>query len=106
MGLGRKVHREQLEAGLPAELAGEFHRLVDWARTLPVRFGDRVTLRLVDVASIEGFFRSLIHRIHRYPAFVVNGKRYVGNDFGRVDALILAGLGTGNILAPSPEGPG
>lgn|SRR5215467_9219724 len=106
MGLGRKVHREQLEAGLPAELADEFHRLVEWARTLPARFGDRVTLRLVDVASIEGFFRSLIHRVHRYPAFVVDGKRYVGNDFGCVDALISEGLHTGNVLAPSRERPG
>ncbi len=88
MGLGRKVHREQLEAGLPDDLAREFHNLSEWAHTLPERFGQRVTLRLVDVASIEGFFKSLKHRVGRYPAFIVEGKRYVGSDFTRVDALI------------------
>jgi hypothetical protein len=92
MGLGRTVHQEQLEAGLPADLAGEFHRLTEWARTLPERFGNRVTLRLVDVASIEGFFKSLIHRVNRYPAFVVDRKRYMGDDFTRVDALISQSL--------------
>jgi hypothetical protein len=92
MGLGRKVHREQLEAGLPEDLARDFHRLVEWAGTLPARFGNRVAVRLIDVASIEGFFRSLIHRFGRYPAFVVDGKRYVGDDFTRVDELILQSL--------------
>lgn len=94
MGLGRKVHQEQLDAGLPADLAQDFHRLAEWARTLPGRFGDRVTLRLVDVASIEGFFKSLRYRLSRYPAFVVGGRRYVGSDFARVDALIAEHLAT------------
>ena len=91
-GLGQKVHREQLEAGLPDDLAAAFHALSQWARGLPERYGPRVTLRLVDVASIEGFFKSLFHRVHRYPAFIVNGRRYVGSDFSRVDALIAEGL--------------
>ncbi len=94
MGLGRKVHREQLEAGLPDDLAQEFHRLSDWSHTLPERFGQSVALRLVDVASLEGFFKSLIHRVGRYPAFVVDGKRYMGSDFSRVDALIAESLAT------------
>lgn len=92
MGLGRKVHREQLESGLPDDLAQEFHALSQWAYTLPKRFGERVTLRLVDVASIEGFFKSLIHRVGRYPAFVVDGKRYVGSDFAQVEVLIAESL--------------
>ncbi len=92
MGLGRKVHREQLESGLPDDLAQEFHRLSDWSHTLPERFGQRVRLHLVDVASLEGFFKSLIHRVGRYPAFVVDGKRYMGSDFSRVDTLIAERL--------------
>ena len=92
MGLGQKVHREQLDSGLPDDLAQEFHSLSEWAHTLPEQFGQRVTLRLVDVASIEGFFKSLIHRVGRYPAFVVDGKRYVGSDFTRVNALIAESL--------------
>jgi hypothetical protein len=94
MGLGQTVHREQLDAGLPEELARDFHSLSEWAHGLPDRFGPRVTVRLVDVASIEGFFKSLVHRLGRYPAFLVDGKRYVGSDFARVDALITESLGT------------
>jgi hypothetical protein len=94
MGLGRTVHREQLDAGLPEELARDFHSLSEWAHRLPDRFGPNVSVRLVDVASIEGFFKSLIHRLGRYPAFLVDGRRYVGSDFTRVDALITESLGT------------
>jgi hypothetical protein len=49
-------------------------------------------VRLVDAASIEGFFKSLIRRLNRYPAFVVDGRTYVGNDFVKVDALIADSL--------------
>src|SRR5262249_10085144 len=94
MGLGQTVHREQLDAGRPEELARDFHSLSEWARSLPDRFGPTVSVRLVDVASIEGFFKSLIHRLGRYPAFLVDGRRYVGSDFARVDALITESLET------------
>ena len=91
-GLGRKIHQEQLESGLPADLAAEFHSLSVWAQGLPQRYGSRVTVRLVDAASIEGFFKSLFRRLHRYPAFVVAGRNYVGSDFSRVDRLIAESL--------------
>lgn len=91
-GLGQKVHREQLETGLPDDLAAEFHSLSGWANGLPQRYGPRVAVRLVDAASIEGFFKSLFHRLNRYPAFIVNGRKYVGSDFARVDNLIAEGL--------------
>ncbi len=98
-GLGRKIHREQIDSGLPDDLAAEFHSLSEWARGLPGRFGSRVTVRLVDAASVEGFFKSLFRGLHRYPAFVVDGRKYVGKDFSRVDTLIedtLAMQGSGS----------
>lgn len=98
-GLGRKVHRDQLDSGLPADLAAEFHSLSEWAFGLPERFGSRVTLRVVDAASIEGFFKSLFGRLSRYPAFVIEGRRYVGGDFSRVDALISESLTTKQVGA-------
>ena len=91
-GLGQKVYREQLESGLPDDLAAEFHALSEWARGLPGRFASRVTLRLVDAVSIDGCFKSLFRSLYRYPAFVVDGRTYVGNDFSRVDALIAETL--------------
>ncbi len=88
MGLGRAVHGEQLASGLPDDLARDFERLSAWARTLRPRFGDRVTVHLIDAVSIEGFVKSLVRRVGRYPAWSVGGRRYVGSDFSRVDALI------------------
>jgi hypothetical protein len=91
-GLGQKVHREQLDSGLPDDLAAQFKALSAWARGLPERYGARVTVRLVDAASVEGFFRSLFRGLRRYPAFVVDGRTYIGNDFSRVDTLIAESL--------------
>lgn len=92
MGLRQKVQRDLMESGLPTDLAREFHQLSSWAHTLPARFGDRVYVRLIDAASIEGFLKSLVRRFGRYPAFTVDDQRYVGSDFSRVDALITERL--------------
>lgn len=89
-GLGRKVHQDQLETGLPEDLYRDFHHLSEWAQRLPEKFGSRVSVRLVDAVSLEGFFKSLIRRVGRYPAFTVGGERYEGRDFSAVDALIAA----------------
>jgi hypothetical protein len=88
MGLRQKVQREMVETGLPDDLKREFHDLSEWAHTLPAKFGGRVSLRLVDAVSVEGFVKSLARRFWKYPAFTVGGRRYVGSDFARVDALI------------------
>lgn len=92
IGLRQKVQREIIETGLPAHLQSDFHALLQWAQTLSTKFGNRVTVRLIDAASIEGFFKSLIRWFRRYPAFTVNGERYVGSDFTQVDALIAKSL--------------
>jgi hypothetical protein len=92
MGLRQKVQREMAETGLPEDLRAEFHALSEWAHGLPAKFGDRVQVRLIDAASIEGFVKSLFRRVSRYPAFAVAGERYVGSEFSRVDALISRAL--------------
>ncbi|MBI2526371.1 MAG: hypothetical protein HYV93_10340 [Candidatus Rokubacteria bacterium] len=89
------MHQDQLETGLPEDLYEEFHRLSEWAQSLPAKFGPRVSLRLVDAASIEGFFKSLLGRVRRYPAFKVGSGPYVRLDFSEVDALISAQLAAG-----------
>jgi hypothetical protein len=92
MGLRQKIQRELMDSALPDDLKAEFHDLSEWAYTLPGKFDDRVSVRLVDAASIEGFFKSLIRRFWRHPAFAVEGLRYVGSDFSQVDALIARAL--------------
>jgi hypothetical protein len=92
MGLRRKVQRDLMESALPEDLKAEFHELTEWVRTLQDKYSGRVRVRLVDVASIEGFFKSLFRGFWRYPAFAVEGQRYVGSDFSKVDALISRAL--------------
>ncbi len=92
MGLRRKIQGDLADSALPDDLKAEFHDLSAWAHTLPGKFDNRVSVRLVDAASIEGFFKSLVRRFWRYPAFAVEGERYVGSDFSRVDALIARAL--------------
>jgi len=92
MGLRQKVQRDLMDSALPDDLKAEFHELSEWASTLPSKFADSVSVRLIDVTSLEGFFRSLVRHFRRYPAFVVEGQRYVGSDFSQVDALIARAL--------------
>ncbi len=86
------MHREQIQSALPDDLAEEWHALSEWVLGLAQRYESRVTVKLVDVASMEGFFKSLFRRLRRYPAFIVNGRKYVGSDFSRVDRLIAESL--------------
>ena len=92
IGLRRTVQREMAETGLPEPLLNEFHALSEWLQRLPAKFGRRVTVRLIDAASMEGFFKSLLRWFRRYPAFTVEGERYMGSDFAQVDALIARSL--------------
>jgi hypothetical protein len=91
-GLGKKVHREEVDSGLPDDLAAEFHRLAESIRGWRERYGSSVALRLVDAASLEGFFLSVRRRVSRYPAFIVDGKKYVGSDLSQVEALIAESM--------------
>lgn len=88
IGIRRSVQREMAQTGLPEPLLKEFHALSEWLHMLPTKFGGRVSVRLIDAASVEGFFKSLVRWLRRYPAFLVDGERYTGTDFTQVDALI------------------
>ena len=91
-GLGPKIHAEQRAAALPDDLAREYAALGRWAAELLAKHGDRIRLRVVDAASVEGFVKSLRHRLHRYPAFIVGGQKYVGSDLEQATALVEAQL--------------
>lgn len=91
-GIGPKVHAEQRATSLPSDLARQYEALSVWARHVADRFGDRVTIRVVDAASLEGFYKSIRYNVHRYPAFVVMGPRgratVIGDDYARVTEQI------------------
>lgn len=80
-GISRRIHQEQAAQALPADLQAEFQTLTEWLHRVLERYGDRIKVKLIDVASIEGFFKSLRYRVRRYPAVVI-GRR---DAFGGVD---------------------
>jgi hypothetical protein len=70
-GIGRKVH-EEIRTSYPPEFLEEAELLAAWLRALSTRYGEDIQIRVVDVQSLEGFFKSLRHRVFQYPAFVVD----------------------------------
>jgi hypothetical protein len=74
VGLGPRFRAEQRATALPADLRAEFDALVTWIADLVERFGQRIQVDLVDVASIEGFVKAVRYRAWRYPAIIVDGE--------------------------------
>lgn len=88
MGLGERIHRAEARDALPDDLAAEFQRVSDWVHGLIARHGPRVAISVIDAASIEGVWKSLRHRVRRYPAVIVGGKPTQGHDFAALDRLV------------------
>jgi hypothetical protein len=89
MGIGERIRREEAAQALPDDLRTQYGEISAWLHDLAHRFGKRVRLRLVDVASIEGFFKALVHGARRYPAVVVDGPtKYVGTDLDEAKRII------------------
>ena len=86
-GIGRKIHAEQRDSSLPADLVEEYRQISRWAEDLVAAHGDRVHFRVIDVLSPEGFLATLRHRLGRFPAFVVDGRRAPA-DLSKVTAAI------------------
>ena len=81
--------REQLATSLPHDLAGDYQRLSDWARTVRERYPGRVRLHIIDAVSVEGWVKSLRYGVRRYPAVIVDGTaKSVGAELERATELI------------------
>jgi hypothetical protein len=87
-GLGKHALREQAQDSLPPELLAEFQSVSDWVHGLVHRYGDEVRFRLVDAVSIEGVFKSFLHRARRYPSIVVDGETF--EDLAEAEVAIAA----------------
>ena len=74
MGADNRVHQEQLASSLPEDLIKEYETLSDWVRELFRVHCDAIVLKVIDAASVEGFYKSLRYNARRYPAVIVNRK--------------------------------
>jgi hypothetical protein len=95
LGLGERLHREQRASALPEDLQAEYAAISHWVTGAVDRYGDRLTVKVVDAASIEGLFKAIRHRTRRFPAFIFDGKQpIVGFDEAKLDAALAQRLGT------------
>jgi hypothetical protein len=80
-GRMQRVHEEQLESSLPPDLLQEYQAVSDWVREIFRIHCNRVVVKVIDAASIEGFIKSLRYGMHRFPAVIVNGEaRFSGSN--------------------------
>jgi len=80
MGATNRIHEEQLSSSLPEDLIKEYQVVSDWVREMFRVHCDRIVLKIIDAASVEGFYKSLKYRARRYPAVIVNeGPRFIGS---------------------------
>jgi len=78
-GIGERLHRDQARESLPENLRAEFAQVADWAHRLLDRHGRRIQIRVIDAASLQGFWKSLRHGTRTYPAVIVDGQEcYAG----------------------------
>jgi hypothetical protein len=97
-GFSARLHEEQVRSALPPDLLAEYQVVSDWARHILTAYGDQVTVKVVDVASLAGFWKSLRHGLHRYPAVLVAGRAC-----GSGANLAAAEAEIGRRLAGQPE---
>jgi hypothetical protein len=107
MGLGARLRAAERRAGLlPPDLVREYAAIADWVASCRDRYSPRLSVRVVDAASIEGVLKALRHRVRRFPAFIFDGReRIVGFDHERLEAALTRRLGDGAEGGP-PDGGG
>jgi hypothetical protein len=80
MGASNRIHEEQMESSLPEDLVKEYRAVSDWVKEIFRIHCDRVLVKVIDAASIEGFYKSLKYNARRYPAVIVDRKaRFLGS---------------------------
>jgi hypothetical protein len=100
MGTSNRIHHEQLESSLPENLIKEYQAISDWVQEMFRVHCDAIILKVIDAASIEGFYKSIKYNARRYPAVIVNRKaRFLGSQMlsaaSEEIAHQVAGLPTG-----------
>jgi hypothetical protein len=88
VGLNKKFHQKETDE-YPQDLKEESVKLSDWIRELTRLYKHRLLVKLIDVQSLLGVYKSLRHRIRKYPAFIIEGKEvYTGWDKNRLENLL------------------
>ncbi|HUI89052.1 MAG TPA: hypothetical protein VLX61_10030 [Anaerolineales bacterium] len=94
-GRMQRVHEEQLENSLPLDLIREYQTISDWVRGIFQAHCDRVVVKVIDAASIEGVCKSLRYGTRRFPAVIVNAE----TRFSGINSLASASHKIADLLA-------
>ena len=87
-GLDQKFRQGEMDE-YPPDLKEEYTRLSDWIRELNRLYKHPLLIKLIDVQSPFGIYKSLRYRIRTYPTFIVEGKEtYAGWDKGQLESLL------------------
>jgi hypothetical protein len=87
-GLGKEANKGDIEE-YPEELKEEILRVSDRLGELKQLYKHRIAIRLTDAQSPRGIYKSLIHGLRQYPAFIIEGKDvYIGWDRERIEELV------------------
>jgi hypothetical protein len=80
MGASNRIHEEQTQSSLPPDLLAEYQAVSDWVQEIFRVHCDRVAVKVIDAASLEGFYKALKYNVHHYPAIIVDQKsRFTGS---------------------------
>jgi hypothetical protein len=91
-GFSKGVHEEQIASALPPDLMQDYRAMSDWVQQLFKVYCDRVAVKVIDAASIEGFWKTLRHGLRRYPAVLVGSAKFSGANFAAAEAEIARRL--------------
>ncbi len=88
MGLKEKRDRQDLDE-YPEDLKEDYLFLSQWVKELSQRYREKILIKIIDAQSLEGLYKSVRHRVFRYPAFIVDRKKkYIGKDKFQLDTLL------------------
>ncbi len=88
-GASQAPKREQWAASLPDDLKEQYQQLSEWIRQTAAAHPCELRFKIVDAASIEGWYKSLRYGVRQYPAIIVDRReKSVGSDFSRATQLI------------------
>jgi len=87
-GFDKKFHQKEVNE-YPPDLKEEVVKLSEWIKELTRLYKHRLLIKLIDVQSLLGIYKSLRHRIRRYPTFIIEGKEvYTGWDKNQLEDLL------------------
>lgn len=87
-GFDQKLHQKEMDE-YPPDLKEELAKLSAWIRELSQLYKHRLSIKLIDVPSPLGIYKSLRYRIRTYPTFIVEGKEtYAGWDKSHLEGLL------------------